>query len=268
MIRAPQPEGLSHDVIETIEAAILDKAKAVMTARRFLDFEGPLGSGVSSLQVGPIHERPLGETGAHVSSRAAIPIPTLHATFELPRREVEGAMRGLPLNTDPAEEAAERVALAEEHLLYLGVPELGIAGIVTHEGAPRVTLSDWTKPGGVIGDVIAAADALDRAKVHGPLALALAPTLYNQLFRKYEGSDVLALDHLRRLATAGIYKCHVLEDSAVLVSQDLGPIVCAQDLRVSFLEVREVVLRFIVSSALVLRLDEPRAACVLGPAPK
>jgi len=264
MIRPVHPAGLTDTIVSQIEGSILDKAKAVMTARRYLDFEGPLGGGIESLQVGPVHHAEIDGTGAKVSARRAIPIPTLYSTFELPRREIEGAVHpGLPLDTGPAEDAAEEVALAEEHLLYHGVAELGVDGIVSHPGAQSVPLSDWSKAGGAIGDVIAAADALDSAQTHGPFALVLAPALYNQLFRKYEGSDVLALDHLRRLATGGIYKCHVLRDEGVLVSPDLGPIVCAQDLQVSFLDVREHTVAFTISSAVVLRLDDPKAACVL-----
>src|SRR5690606_17664589 len=206
----------------------------------------------------------LGISGASVSSRRAIPVPTVYAAFDLPRRGVEGAMSpGIPLDTSPAEDAAETVALAEEHLLYHGVPEVGLKGILQHKGVQSVGLSDWSQAGGAIGDVIQAADKLDAARVNGPFALVLAPALYNQLFRKYEGSDVLALDHLRRLADGGIYKSHVLERAGVLVSPDIGPIVCAQDLQLTFLEVRESTLRFVISTALVVRLDDPTAACVL-----
>lgn len=267
MIAAVHPEGLTDTVIERVLQAACDRARAALTARRFLEFEGPLGAGIESLQVGPVHDTKLGKTGAKLSSRRAVPIPTLYSTFELPRREIEGAIHpGLPLDTSPAEAAAEEVALAEEHLVYHGVRELHVEGIVHHPSAQRVTLSDWSKPGGAIGDVIQAADRLDGARANGPFALVLAPSLYNQLFRKYEGSDVLALDHLRRLAAGGIYKSHVLDGIGVLVSPDLGPLVCAHDLTVSFLEVRASTLRFVVSSSVIVRLDAPEAACVLGSA--
>lgn len=264
MIRAAPPVGLSDAVFARIEEAVFARARSMMTARRFLDFEGPLGAGIESLVVGPVHDTALGISGASVSSRRAIPIPTVYASFDLPRRAVDGAMSpGIPLDTSAAEDAAETVALAEEHLLYHGVPEVGLKGILEHKHVQSVALSDWSQANGAIGDVIQAADKLDAARVNGPFALVLAPALYNQLFRKYEGSDVLALDHLRRLASAGIYKSHVLEQTGVLVSPDIGPIVCAQDLQLSFLEVRESTLRFVISTALVVRLDDPTAACVL-----
>jgi hypothetical protein len=56
----------------------------------------------------------------------------------------------------------------------------------------------------------------------------------------------------------------VLDRTGVLISRDLGPLVCAQDVQVGFLEVRESTLRFVISSAVVVRIDDPSAACVLG----
>jgi uncharacterized linocin/CFP29 family protein len=265
MIHARPPEGLDAAILASLEAPLFQRARALMTARRILDFEGPIGAGIESLQVGPVRDAPLGDTGAKVSSRRAIPIPTAYASFELPRREIESAIAsGVPLDASPGEMAAEQVALAEEQLIYLGAPELGIEGILTHPDTNRVTIDDWSQAGSPIADVIAAADALDAARMHGPFALVLAPARYNHLFRKYEGSDVLALDHLRRLASGGIYKSHALTRGGVLLSREIGPIVCAQDLTLTFLEVRPSTLRFSVSNAVILRLDEPRAACVLG----
>jgi uncharacterized linocin/CFP29 family protein len=264
VIQPVLPQGLSRELLERIEEATLDEAREVLTARRYLPFEGPLGGGVPSLQVGDLIEEPMDDEGTTIAARRALTIPTLHATFRLPTRELQGAQEhGFPLSTQPAEDAGEQLGLAEERLVYHGHAKLGVQGMLHAEGALQSALSDWSDPGKAIGDVIAAADRLDAAGVHAPFALVLAPTLYNQLFRKYEGSDVLALDHLRRLAEGGIFKGHVLEDCAVLVSPDIGPIVCAQDLQVSFLDMAADTVRFLVSSSVVLRLDDPAGVCVL-----
>jgi uncharacterized linocin/CFP29 family protein len=264
MIQPLPPQGLSPDLLRLIEEAALDEAREVLTARRYLAFEGPLGAGIPSLQVGPLIEEPVDDMGTTVAARRALTIPTLQATFRLPTRELQGSQdHNLPLSTQPAEDAAEQVALGEERLIYHGHEKLGIQGMLGGPGSLRCPLSDWSDPGKAIGDVITAADKLDAAGVHAPFALVLAPALYNQLFRKYEGSDVLALDHLRRLAEGGIYKSHVLEDTAALVSPDIGRLVCAQDLQVSYLDMAADTVRFLVSLSIVLRLDDPAGACVL-----
>lgn len=265
MIQPVLPEGLSRETLAAVERAALGQAREVLTARRFLEFEGPLGAGVPSFQVGGLLEDTIGDDGVSISARRAVPIPTLHTTFQLPVREVLGAQEhGFPLSSQPAEDAAEAVALGEERLIYHGHSDIGVHGVFTHPDRQQVPLSDWSSPGQAIGDIIAAADRLDQAGANAPFALVLAPSLYNQLFRKYEGSDVLALDHLRRLATGGIYKCHVLESTGALVSPDVGPLVCAQDVHVRYLDMEAGTMRFSVSAAVVLRLDDPGASCVLS----
>lgn len=265
-IQPSLPHGLRADVVDSIQTAALERARGVLTARRFLDFEGPIGAGVPSLQVGKIIEDTIGQEGSvGIAARRALAIPTLHTTFRLPIRELQGAQEHqFPLPTQPAEDAAERVAIAEERLVYHGHQDLNVQGVLAHPEVPRVPLSDWGSPAQAIGDIIGAADKLDERGAHAPFALVLAPALYNQLFRKYEGSDVLALNHLRRLATGGVYKCYTLERTGALISPDLGPLVCAQDLQVSYLDMDSNTVRFVVSSGVVLRLDDPGAVCMLG----
>jgi uncharacterized linocin/CFP29 family protein len=259
------PQGLNEELLTRIESAALEKAREVLTARKFLEFEGPLGAGVPSLQVGQLIEEEIGGDGVMVSARRALPIPTLHATFRMPVRELQGTQEhGFPLNTSPAEDAAEAVARAEETLVYYGQNKVGVQGLLGHPQVQKVPLTDWSSPGQAIGDVLAAADKLDAGGAHAPLSLVLAPALYNQLFRKYEGSDVLALDHLRRLATGGIHKSHVLDSTGLLVSPDVGPLVCAQDLQVSYVDMDSDTVRFLASASVVLRFDDPHAVCVLS----
>jgi uncharacterized linocin/CFP29 family protein len=265
MIQPTLPQGLSEELLTRIESAALQQARATFTARHFLEFEGPLGAGVPSLQVGPLIEDAIGSDGVKISARRALPIPTLHSTFRMPVRELQGTLEHeFPLDTRPAEDAAEQVALAEENLVYHGHGDLGVHGMLSHPEIERLALSDWREVGKAIGDVINAADKLDRNGVHAPFALVLAPTLYNQLFRKYEGSDVLALDHLRRLASGGIFKSHVLDGQGLLLSPDVGPLVCAQDLQVGYVDMDADTVRFVASASVVLRLDDPSAACILG----
>jgi uncharacterized linocin/CFP29 family protein len=262
-IQPQRPQGLSPEIIDRVEDVVITSAKRLLTARRFLDFEGPLGGGLSALQVGDRVRHP--QHGAEISARRSLSVPEIDDTFTIAIADIEATMQhGFPLDLKSAERAAENVALAEEHVVYYGVPELGIAGLASHAGVSRLPLANWSTPEQAVDNLIAAADRLDAAGARGPLALVLAPTLYNALFRKYEGSDVLALDHIRRLADGGIFKAHALDDCALLTSPDVGPLVSGNDLHVRYLETTRHSLHFVVSESIVLRLDEPTAACLLA----
>lgn len=54
-------------------------------------------------------------------------------------------------------------------------------------------------------DVLAAVNMLDQAGFHDPYALAMSPLLYNNLFRRYEGINMLQPEHLRCLCESGLY---------------------------------------------------------------
>jgi uncharacterized linocin/CFP29 family protein len=267
-LRPIPPEGLTAELLARLADAVLEAARQGLSARRFLDFEGPLGAGVTAIEVGSAIETEMvpAPVIARVVGQRTLSVPMLYSKFRIPVRELLGARdQNLPLNTRPAADAGQSLALAEERLIYYGQAQLGLHGLMSVPDAPRVTLGDWSKPGQAIQDVISAADKLDAANAHQPFALALAPPLYNALFRKYEGSDILQIDHIRRLAAAGVHKALALESGGVLVSPDVGPLVCAQDLETNFLAPVDAALTFEVSEAIVLRLDEPRAVCVLNP---
>jgi uncharacterized linocin/CFP29 family protein len=260
------PDGLRPDLVARLATAVNDAARQGLSARRFLDFEGPLGAGVTAIEVGSAIETEMVREpiATRIVAQRTLSVPMLFSKFRIPVRELLGARdQNLPLNTRPAADAGASIALAEERLIYHGHAKLGIHGLLGVPEASRLTLGDWAQPGQAIQDVISAADLLDAANVRQPFALALAPPLYNALFRKYEGSDVLQIDHIRRLAAGGVYKSLALASGAVLVSPDVGPLVCAQDIETHFLAPVDASLTFEVSEAIVLRLDEPRAVCVL-----
>lgn len=264
-LRPVKPEGLRDDLVEKLNNAVVDAARGALTVRRFLELEGPIGVGITAIEI----EKPVRTTLAQEPTTIALAqrtlaIPTLYSHFRVPVRDLLGAQeQTLPLNMASATAAGESLAMAEEKLLYYGLKELGIEGLATMKGASHVTLGDWSAPGQAIQDVISAADKLDAAHAQQPFALVLAAPLYNKLFRKYEGSDVLQIDHLRRLATGGVYKALALESGALLISPDVGPLVLAQDIETNYLRPEEASFAFEVSEAIVLRLDDPAAVCVL-----
>ena len=77
-----------------------------------------------------------------------------------------------------------------EEFVYRGQPDFRLPGLLTHEGRQQLDGGDWAAVERALGDVLAAVTQLDDAGYRGPYALALAPPLYNGLFRLYPGTDV------------------------------------------------------------------------------
>ena len=113
-------------------------------------------------------------------------------------------------------------------------------------------------------DALAAATKLDERGFRGPYSLVLAPALYNALFRLYPGTDVLQLEHLRRLCTGGIYKAAI--EGGVLIDPRVGVLVVGQDLRSGYVGQDGMHYQLYVSESIALRIDEPKAICTISAA--
>ena len=253
------------EVWQMIDEIAASAARDQLTARRFLDLEGPFGVGLTAIEVGnDDYCRQPGPDEAGAVMGRAIPLPMLRKSFQLSIRRVSAyVMNGQPLDLSPAQDAAEAVANREEEIVYSGQPAMGLAGLLTIEGHQQVPGTDWTEPDHALQDVLAAATRLDDSGYRGPYALALAPTLYNNLFRLFPGSDVMALEHLRRLCTAGIYKAPIV--GGVLVDTRAGVLILGQDLQAGYSSQDGVHYQLYVSESIVLRIDEPKAICVIAP---
>jgi uncharacterized linocin/CFP29 family protein len=250
---------------QAIDAAAASAARDRLTGRRFLDLEGPFGVGLTVIEVGndDYCRQPGPEEAGQILGHA-IQVPMIRKSFRLSIRRVAAHIdNGQPLDLSPAQDAAEAVADREEELIYSGQPAFGLYGLLNIEGRQEVPGGNWSAPERALQDVLAAATRLDDSGFRGPYALALAPALYNNLFRLYPGSDVMGLEHLRRLCTAGIYKAAI--DGGVLVDTRVGVLILGQDVNAGYSSQDGVHYHLYISESIVLRIDEPKAICVIAP---
>lgn len=256
--------GLPGDIWDLIDEAAQKAAKKSMVARRFLDMDGAYGPGLTSIELGAddFCRQPREDEAGAVVSRA-ISVPMLRKSCGISVRRVEAYLNmGQPLNLAPVEDAAEAVARREDEFIFYGQEAFGLEGLLTAKQAQHSRIDDWSKVEQALDDVLTAVDKLDGAGFHGPYALALSPNLYNQLFRRYEGTDMLQLEHLKRLCELGVFKAPINE--AVLVDVHVGDLVVGQDLMTGYSATDGIHYQLFVSESLVLRLQEPDAICRLS----
>jgi uncharacterized linocin/CFP29 family protein len=255
---------LPAQIWEEIDQAAVDAMKDALTARRFMDLEGPYGVGMTSLEVGADDFcREPGENEAAAVLSRAISVPMLRKNFKLSIRQVEAHLTmGQRFESSPIEDAAEAVARREEDFIYNGSPNFGVEGLLTARGRNEVTMGDWAQVEQSLTDVLKAVAALDKAGFYGPYALALPPAHYNDLFKRYEGTDMLQHDHLRRLCELGIYKAPIKD--AVLVDARVGKLVVGQDALAGYSANDGIHYHLFISETIVPLLIEPKAICSLS----
>ena len=258
----------SPELLDKIEEAAVSAARVILSGRRIIDVEGPYGLGLTAVEVGndDLCRQPGPEEASAVLSHA-LSLPMIYRRFSLSRRRIAAFREmGQPLNLKVVEDAAQAVAMREEEFIYHGQPDFHLHGLLTAAGRNTLQGGDWGSVDQVLDNVIAAVNTLDSKGYRGPYGLALAPALYNNLFRRYPGSDLLQIEHLKRLCTRGIVKAQI--EGGVLVAKDVGSIVLGQDLQIAYLTSDAAHENFAVSESLVLKIEAPDAICTITPAAK
>ena len=255
---------LPAELMQQIEAAAVSAARDVISGRRIIDVEGPYGIGLTTVEVG--NDDKCREPGPHEASAVvshALSLPMIYRRFAISKRRIAAFREmGQPLNLKVAEDAAQAVAAREEEFVYMGQPDFHLSGLLTAPGRQTIKAGNWNNVDEVLSDVIRAVNMLDSRGYRGPYGLALAPELYNNLFRRYPGSDLLQIEHLKRLCTRGIVKAAAV-NGGVLVSRDVGSIVLGQDLEVSYLSSDAAHENFAVTESMLLKIEAPDAICTI-----
>jgi len=178
--RAP----LSDRAWQAIDEAVVRAAKQELAARRIADFEGPKGWGHVAEPLGT--RRPASRGRAEAGAQRSIPdvmlLCEMRKDFSLPWGAIDAFERGARvLDTLAAEHAAREVALAEDDLAFHGGQ--GSTGFLRAEEGPKVALGNWSAPGQVAGDLLAAVARLDEGGIAGPYAAVLEPSRYYAYLR-------------------------------------------------------------------------------------
>jgi uncharacterized linocin/CFP29 family protein len=254
----------SRDLWKHIDEAAVSAARDMLTGRRFLEVEGSAGVGLTAVEVGndDFCRQPGGDEAGAVLGRA-ISVPMLRKSFELSIRRIAAHQEmGQPLNLSPVQTAAEAVAAREEEFIYTGQQNFGLPGLLTAEGRNRHEGGDWNNIQQALEDVLAAVNILDARGFRGPYALALPPALYNGLFRLYPGTELVQLQHLRRLCERGVYKAAI--EDGVLVDPRVGRLLIGQDLMAGYIGQDGVHYQLFLTESLVLMVEEPGAICTIS----
>lgn len=252
------------NVWEAIDKTVTAAAKARLAARRLLSLEGPYGLALQSITAAD--EAVDGAGNVRMRCGQSLPVPGIEGSFSLSIRNIAAfEATGQPLDLSAAARAAAACADQEDALIFQGSKVLGVTGLLTAKNVQAVALGSWKEIGHAVDNILQAVTKLASAGFQGPYALALAPPLFNGLFRRYPQTAQTELEHLRQVVTDGIVSAAALSQGGVLVTavKELASIVIGQDLETAYVGPAGRDYTFAISETLVLRLNEPSSVCVL-----
>ena len=198
-----------------------ERLTPALAARKLVDFAGPHGWERSATNLG--RTRALGDSpvdGVTAAQRRVVAMVELRAPFSIARSELRDADRGAEdVELDALDEAAHRMATAENRAVFHGWETAGVTGIAQASPHDAIPLGEQCEL--YPRHVARAVEALLRSGIDGPYGLALGPEAYTRVLETTEHGGYPLLDHLRKIIGGPLVWAPGV-NGAVVVSQRGG----------------------------------------------
>jgi len=243
-----------------------ERLAPALAARKVVDFGGPHGWDYSATNLGRVSDLDdFEDVGA--SRRRVLPVAELRAGFTVSRAELADLERGAEdIDLGALDEAARRIAHAENVAVFHGWPEGGIRGIAEACTHPAVALSDDFNH--YSRHTAEAVETLLRSGIGGPYALALGPDQYTGVIQSTEHGGYPLFDHLKKILGGGPIVWAPGVRGAVVVSLRGGDFLfeSGQDLSIGYDHHDAELVHLYLEESFTFRVATPEAACFLKPA--
>ncbi len=249
---------------ELLDEEARQRLGPALAARRLVDFSGPHGWDHSATNLGRT-EAVAGslQEGVGARRRRVLALAELRAEFTVSLQELADRERGArDVELASLDEAAHRIAVAENVAVFDGWPDAGMTGVIgasPHE--PRPLGED---PEHYPRAVAGAVELLLCSGIGGPYGMALGREQYRRVVETAEHGGHLLLDHLRKILDGPILWTPGLE-GAVVLSQRGGDFIldCGQDLSIGYQRHDEQTVHLYIEESLSFRALTPEAAVAL-----
>jgi uncharacterized linocin/CFP29 family protein len=211
--------------------------RALLAARRVVDFRGPLGWDDSDVEIGradPI-AAPTGSNAVQAHLRRVQPLVELRIPFDMSRAELDAIDRGArDPDLDAVTAAAREIAVAEDRAIFHGYKAAQIIGICQARADTAVPLG--SSHADYPGAVSTALTKLRDDGIEGPFAVVLNEQLYKDLASRTDGGYPI-LSHVQRLIDGEIVWAPGL-DGGLVISMRGGDfeLTVGQDFSIGYLE--------------------------------
>ena len=243
-----------------------ERLEPALAARKVVDFGGPHGWDYSATNLGRVAGLDDFEN-VGAARRRVLPVVELRATFTVSRSELDDLERGAEdVDLGALDEAARRIAHAENVAVFHGWQEAGIRGIAEACTHPAVTLSDDFNH--YSRHTAEAVETLLRNGIGGPYALALGPDQYTGVIQSTEHGGYPLFDHLKKILGGGPIVWAPGVRGAVVVSLRGGDFLfeSGQDLSIAYDHHDAELVHLYLEESVTFRVATPEAACFLKPA--
>jgi uncharacterized linocin/CFP29 family protein len=254
---------ISDAAWKEIEEETTRTLKRYLAGRRVVDVPASGGIGFPAVGTGHLLSIAPPADGVIARQREVKALVELRVPFELTREAIDDVERGSEdSDWQPAKDAAQKIAFAEDRAIFNGYREAGIQGIREGTSNPVMTL-----PGDVRDYPDAIAHALSQLRlvgVNGPYSVLLGAKAYTDLAETRDhGYPVL--EHVKRIVDGEIIWAPAIEGACVLTTRggdfDLQ---IGQDVSIGYLSHTDAVVRLYLQETFTFRVLTNEATVVLA----
>jgi uncharacterized linocin/CFP29 family protein len=201
---------------DLLDSEARERLTPALAARRLVDFAGPQGWEHSAINLGRTEEMAdVPKEGVAALQRRVLALVELRARFSIVRSQLEDAERGAQdVALEPLDQAARRIASAENAAVFHGWSAAGIGGIIEASTHDRITLGDDCER--YPRHAAKAVDALRAMGIDGPYGLALGPEVHTRVLESSEHGGYPLLEHLRQILGGPIVWAPAVDGGAVV----------------------------------------------------
>ena len=255
---------ISDEAWTLIDEEARRSLKHYLAARRLVDFAGPLGWQVSTVDLGRVERLPAGPAaGVNATRRRVLALVELRIPFSLDRDELEDAERGAEdLDLSAVIDASRSAALAEDHAIFNGYANGGIVGIAPSSPHEPITITD--DYAAYPTQVAKAVETLRSADVGGPYAIAMGTRCYTGVIETTEHGGYPVFEHLRQILGGAVVWAPAV-DGAIVLSERGGDyeMTVGQDFSIGYQSASDESVAFYLEESLAFRINTTDAAVVL-----
>jgi uncharacterized linocin/CFP29 family protein len=256
---------ISESVWALLDQEARQRLGATLGARKLVDYGGPYGWHFSAANVGRVKAIAAEPADAVTAvQRVVLPAVEFRTDFVLSRAALSDYDRGA-VDTDltALDDAAHRIAVAENSAVFHGLEETGISGIAQASTQAPIPLGDDVKT--YPRHVAQAVELLRTAGVGGPFGLALGPRAYTAAVEVTELSG-LVVDHLGEILEGPVVWAPGVRGGVVLSQRGSDFLMeVGQDLSIGYDHHDAETVHLYFEESFVLRIATPEAAVWLKP---
>ena len=251
---------------ELLDSEARERLAPALAARRLVDFAGPRGWEHSATNLGRTEQvADVPEEGVAARRRLVLGLVELRVPFSVARSELDDADRGaVDIDLDALDQAALRIARAENAAVFHGWSAAGIAGIIGASTHDRIQLGEDCER--YPRHVAKAVDSLRAAGIDAPYGLALGPDAHTRVLETSEHGGYPLLEHLREIVGGPIVWAPAVRGGAVL-SMRGGDFLfdSGEDLSIGYESHDADAVRLYLEESFSFRVVTPDAAVALEP---